>query len=168
MWSSFIVPPVVMRAVALFVWSAPTPHPSFLAWTHPLPSVALNPMRGVRKQNKQAKAQQNSVLLGEEGALELQGRQRGPPNPRGVLGTPKSSGRHIRHKLQRSSKWNPCHKSQPLEMEELPNLEVSPMPRGNQVIEEARVSVFGGPLNSSGTGKVQGDPLISQGRDGGS
>lgn len=68
--------------------------------------------------------------------------QKGPPNPYGVLGTPKSSGRHIRHKFQRGSEWNPCYKSQLLEVEELPNLEVFPKARENQTMDEAVVSVF--------------------------
>lgn len=139
------------------------PQPSLLAWTHPHPSAALNPMRRVGKQNKQAKAQQNSVLLGEERGESLNGggeTQKGPPNPYGVLGTPKSSGRHIRHKFQRGSEWNPCYKSQPLEMEELPNSEVSPKAGGNQTIEEAVICLWG-PLNSRENWKsIRGHPHL--------
>lgn len=76
--------------------------------------------------------------------------QRGPQNPHGVLGTPKSSGRHMRHKFQ------------PLEMEELPNLKVSPKPRGNQTMEKAEVSVFGGPQIPEELEKHMG--IISQGK----
>lgn len=52
-------------------------------------------------------------------------------------------------------------------MEELPNLEVSPKPRGNQITEEAGVLVFGGSPNSRGAGKAHGDTLISRDGDGG-
>lgn len=86
-----------------------------------------------------------------------------PPNPHGALGTPKSSGRHIRHKFQRGSERNPCHKSQPLETEEPPNLEVSPKPRENQIMEEAGISVFGGrvPQSQRNWKSTRGPPHLS-------
>ena len=114
-------------------------------------------MRRVGKQNKQAKAQQNSVLLGEERGESLNGGKEtdGTPKSTWGAGTPKSSGRHIRHKLQRGAEWNSCHKSQPLEMEELLNLKVSPKPRGNQIIG---VSVFKGPPVPEELKKYMGTP----------
>lgn len=132
------------------------PPNSTLAWTHPHPSAALNPMRRVGKQNKQAKAQQNSVLLGEERGESLNGGKETDRTPKSTwgAGTPKSSGRHIRHKLQRGAQWNSCHKSQPLEMKELLNLKVSPKPRGNQIMG----LVFKGPPVPEELEKYMGTP----------
>lgn len=164
MWSSFIVPPVVMRAVTLFVWSAPPPNLHSLPGLPPL--SGSEPQRRVGKQNKQAKAQQNSVLLGEERGESLTGRgdTGDPPNSYGVLGTPKSSEGTLGTNSREVLSGIPATNSSYWRWRCAPNLEVSPKPRVNQITGRGRgLSLLRGFPNSRGTEELKGIATISQG-----
>lgn len=81
-------------------------------------------------------------------------RQMGPPNQHGVLG-PQNPVEGTSGTNYRGAEWSSCHKSQPLEMEEFPNLNVSPKPRGNKIMG---VSVFKGPPVPEELEKYMGTP----------